>query len=108
MMALAFGLVPLANRTAVVNHSKAKGMACSVYGSQLLMESLYIAREADFALSLLTSTSERSSAHMVYDVGKTTALDAWDDRFKPNQDWNHAWGLRQPVSFHVTLWTYSL
>jgi len=29
---------------------------------------------------------------MVYKVGTTIALEAWDDRFKPNQDWNHAWG----------------
>ena len=56
------------------------------------MEALYEAGEDDFALTLLTSTSERSWAHMVYDVGTTIALEAWDDRFKPNQDWNHAWG----------------
>jgi hypothetical protein len=29
---------------------------------------------------------------MIYDVGTTITLEAWDDRFKPNQDWNHAWG----------------
>jgi hypothetical protein len=29
---------------------------------------------------------------MVYDVGTTMALEAWDTRYKPNQDWNHAWG----------------
>jgi hypothetical protein len=29
---------------------------------------------------------------MVYDVGTTIALEAWDTRYKPNQDWNHAWG----------------
>ena len=92
MTALAFGLVPEANREAVVAHLKQKGMACSVYGSQFLMEALYAGGEADYALSLLTSTSERSWAHMVYDVGTTIALEAWDDRFKPNQDWNHAWG----------------
>ena len=92
MVALAFGLVDEENRAAVVDHLKAKGMACSVYGSQFLMEALYAAHEADFALTLLTATSERSWAHMVYDVGTTMALEAWDDRFKPNQDWNHAWG----------------
>ena len=25
-------------------------------------------------------------------VGSTLTLEAWDDSFKPNQDWNHAWG----------------
>jgi hypothetical protein len=92
MTALAFGLVPEANRERVLDHLKSKGMACSVYGSQFLMESLYEACEADYALSLLTATNERSWAHMVYDVETTIALEAWDDRFKPNQDWNHAWG----------------
>lgn len=92
MTALAFGLVPDENRERVVNFVKSKGMACSVYGSQFLMEGLYEAGEDDFALTLLTSTSERSWAHMVYDVGTTIALEAWDDRFKPNQDWSHAWG----------------
>ncbi len=92
MTALAFGLVPEESRGAVLDHLKEKGMACSVYGSQFLMEALYEACEADFALTLMTSTSERSWAHMVYDVGTTIALEAWDDRFKPNQDWNHAWG----------------
>ena len=29
---------------------------------------------------------------MIYDVGTTITLEAWDNRFKPNQDWNHAWG----------------
>ena len=92
MTALAFGLVPEANTERVLDFMKSRGVACSVYGSQFLMESLYEAGEADYALSLLTSTSDRSWAHMVYDVGTTIALEAWDDRYKPNQDWNHAWG----------------
>lgn len=25
-------------------------------------------------------------------VGSTITLEAWDDSFKPNQDWNHPWG----------------
>ncbi|MEE2752363.1 MAG: alpha-L-rhamnosidase C-terminal domain-containing protein [Candidatus Latescibacterota bacterium] len=92
MTALAFGLVPEVNRERVLDHLKSKGMACSVYGSQFLMEALYEACESDYALSLLTATNDRSWAHMVYKVGTTIALEAWDDRFKPNQDWNHAWG----------------
>ncbi|MBS14411.1 MAG: alpha-L-rhamnosidase [Gemmatimonadetes bacterium] len=92
MTSLVFGLVPEENREAVVAFLKSKGMACSVYASQFLMEALYAGGEDDYALSLLTSLAERSWAHMVYDVRTTIALEAWDDRFKPNQDWNHAWG----------------
>ncbi len=29
---------------------------------------------------------------MVEDVGTTITLEAWDNKYKPNQDWNHAWG----------------
>jgi hypothetical protein len=92
MTALAFGLLPGSVRTRVSEFVASKGMACSVYASQFLLEGLYEAGEGEHALSLLTSTSERSWAHMIYDVGTTIALEAWDDRFKPNQDWNHAWG----------------
>jgi hypothetical protein len=29
---------------------------------------------------------------MIYDLGSTITLEAWDPQFKPNLDWNHAWG----------------
>lgn len=29
---------------------------------------------------------------MIYDVGSTITLEAWDPKYKPNLDWNHAWG----------------
>jgi hypothetical protein len=25
-------------------------------------------------------------------VGSTISLEAWDNKYKPNQDWNHVWG----------------
>lgn len=40
---------------------------------------------------LLTSDAERSWYNMIR-VGSTISLEAWDDKYKPNQDWNHAWG----------------
>jgi len=92
MFPLAFGLVPDSLQPTVVDFIRSKGMACSVYGSQFLLDGLYEAGEADYALALLVSRLERSWAHMIYDVGTTMALEAWDDRFKPNEDWNHAWG----------------
>ena len=89
---LAFGLVPEEKQEKVVEHIKSRGMACSVYAAQHLLDGLYKAGAEDYALSLLTSTKERSWAHMIYDVGSTISLEAWDNKFKPNQDWNHAWG----------------
>jgi hypothetical protein len=92
IFALACGVVPDENISRVVAFVKLRGMACSVYVSQMVLEALYAAGAGEDALSLLTATGERSWAHMIYDVGTTIALEAWDNRLKPNQDWNHAWG----------------
>ena len=91
MMALVFNLVPEENKKAVIDFIKSRGMACSVYGSQYLLEGLYNAGEADYALSLLTATNDRSWWNMIR-VGSTISMEAWDMKYKPNSDWNHAWG----------------
>ena len=75
----------------VADYVVSKGMACSVYAAQYLMEGLYKAGRADTAFSLLTSRDIRSWYNMIR-VGSTVTLEAWDNKFKPNQDWNHAWG----------------
>jgi hypothetical protein len=91
MIPLAFGLVPEDRQKSVADFVVSKGMACSVYAAQYLMEGLYEAGRADEAFALLTSRDIRSWYNMIR-VGSTITLEAWDDRFKPNQDWNHAWG----------------
>ncbi|MGB7393820.1 MAG: alpha-L-rhamnosidase C-terminal domain-containing protein, partial [Pricia sp.] len=91
MFPLAFGIVPESRQASVVEFIKSRGMAASVYGSQYLMEGLYNAGEADYALELLTSESDRSWYNMIR-IGATMTLEAWDMKYKPNADWNHAWG----------------
>jgi arylsulfatase A-like enzyme len=91
MLPLAFGLVPDEYINSVLEFIKSRGMACSVYGSQYLLDGLYKAGAEDYALSLLTSTSERSWYNMIR-IGSTITLEAWDNKFKNNLDWNHAWG----------------
>ncbi|GAB2526787.1 alpha-L-rhamnosidase-related protein [Spirosoma aerophilum] len=91
MMALAFGLVPEKVQARVLAHMRSRGMACSVYGSQFLLDALYNANEGAYALALMTSTDERSWYNMIR-TGSTMTTEAWDTRYKPNQDWNHAWG----------------
>ncbi|WP_163397425.1 sulfatase-like hydrolase/transferase [Flavobacterium fluviatile] len=91
MMPLAFGLVPEEHLKTVVEFVKSRSMACSVYGSQFLMDGLYNAGEADYALKLLASTDQRSWYNMIR-IGSTITLEAWDLEFKNNLDWNHAWG----------------
>lgn len=91
MFPLAFGLVPAEHVSAVVNTVQRRGMACSVYGAQYLMEGLFANGAAGRALELITAPTDRSWRHMV-DSGATITWEAWDMKYKPNQDWNHAWG----------------
>lgn len=91
MMALAFDITHDANKKSVANFIKSRGMACSVYGSQYLLEALYNANEANYALKLMTATDDRSWWNMIK-IGSTITLEAWDTKYKPNLDWNHAWG----------------
>lgn len=91
MIPLAFNLVPDEHRPTVISFIKSREMACSVYGAQYLLEGLYEAGEAPYALYLLTSTGDRSWWNMIRS-GATMAMEAWDMKYKPNSDWNHAWG----------------
>ena len=91
MFPLAFGLVPDEYLQSVADFVVSRGMACSVYGSQFLLEALYEAGRDGDALRRLTSEQERSWMNMM-DEGSTITMEAWGNRFKTNQDWNHAWG----------------
>jgi alpha-L-rhamnosidase len=91
MFALAFELVDSKYQPEVLDFVKSRGMACSVYGSQFLLDAIYNAGGGDYGLSLLTSKTDRSWYNMIR-VGSTITLEAWDNKYKPNQDWNHAWG----------------
>ena len=88
---LAFGMVPARQQARVLDFLHTRGMACSVYGAQFLLDALYEAHDADYAYQMLTKTDERGWYHMI-EVGSTISLEAWDNKYKPNQDWNHAWG----------------
>ena len=91
MMPLAFGMVPQEKIAHITEYIKSRKMACSVYGAQFLLDALYAAGEGEYALSLLSSTAERSWYNMIR-LGSTITLEAWDNRYKANLDWNHAWG----------------
>ncbi len=91
MFPLMFGLVPDSCQESVLEFVKSRGMACSVYGAQFLLDALFTAGEDDYAISLMASTSIRSWYNMIR-CGSTITLEAWDKVFKGNLDWNHAWG----------------
>lgn len=93
MFALAFGIVDnQTNIKTVSEFVKSKGMACSVYGAQMLFDGLYNAKEDDYALKLLTDTIGNRNFYNMIRTGSSMALEAWDEQYKPNLDWNHAWG----------------
>jgi hypothetical protein len=88
---LAFDLVPAADREHVTSWLAGRGMVCSVYAAQYLLEGLF-ENDADAdALALIAAPTDRSWRHMV-ESGATITWEAWDQRYKPNQDWTHAWG----------------
>ena len=91
MFPLTFGLVPEKYVGKVNSFVQSRGLACSVYGSQFLLDAVYDGNNANYGLKLLASTDERSWYNMIR-VGSTISLEAWDNKYKPNQDWNHAWG----------------
>lgn len=91
MLPLAFDLVPECHRDRVAAFVKSRGMACSVFGAQYLLEALYRAGEEVHALALMTARHDRSWWNMIR-LGSTVSLEAWDWQYKNNLDWNHAWG----------------
>src|SRR3989339_121801 len=103
MIPLAFGLVPAEHVKAVAGFIKSRGMACSVYGAQYLLEGLYKAGEAEYALSLMTATHDRGWYNMIK-TGSTITMEAWDMKYKPNADLNHAWGTAPANIIPRYLW----
>jgi alpha-L-rhamnosidase len=90
MYPLCFGLVPEGNRKTVIDYIKTRGMACGVYGSNYLMEALFDNDQTDYAFSLLQSDSDRSWLNMIR-LGATMTTEAWDNKYKSNNGWSHAW-----------------
>lgn len=88
---LAFGLVPEANRAKTAEWLADRGMRCSVYAAQYLMEGLFENGADSEALDLILADNDRSWKHML-ESGTTISWEAWDLKYKSNQDWNHAWG----------------
>ena len=88
---LAFGIVPAGHRASVTDFVTQRGMACSVYAAQYLLEALFANNSGKHALALITADNDRSWKHMI-ESGTTITWEAWGQKYKPNQDWNHAWG----------------
>lgn len=91
MMAILCGLLEPEEVPAVADFVESRGLNCSIFGAHDLLESLYAAGRGDAALRLMTGDGLRSWYNGLR-LGTTITLEAWDDSFKPNQDWNHIAG----------------
>lgn len=91
MFPLAFGMVPQDRVQRVAAYVQSRGMACSVYGAQFLLDALYLAGRDEAALRLMAGKGRRSWYNMLR-MGSTITTEAWDNVYKSNLDWNHAWG----------------
>lgn len=88
--ALALGLCDAQHSAAVANYVISRGMACSVFGSQFLLDALFLNGHAAEAIDMIKSDRKRSWMNMLRS-GATITMEDWDAKFKPNLDWNHAW-----------------
>ncbi len=90
MMPLATGMVDDSCRAQVLGFVKKRGMVCSPFGAQFLLDGIFDADDPDYALQLLTDTTQRSWYFMIK-RGSTMTTESWNDSLKNNLDWNHAW-----------------
>jgi len=91
MYALRFGLVPENRRAHCLSFIKSRGMACSVFSAQFLLEALFMNGEAEAAVSLMTSEGERSWLEMIRH-GAVATTESWLSHPKLNMSWAHPWG----------------
>jgi hypothetical protein len=90
MAAVCTGIVREEEKAAVAEFLREKGMACSVYGAQYLLDACFELGLGGHAVELMTSDGLRSWRNMLR-AGATVTMEAWDNSVKPNQDWNHSW-----------------
>ncbi len=87
---LAFDLVPTDLQRPVLDWLESRGMAGSVYAAHYLLEVFFRHGRPQAAIELIDSRELRSW-HNMLEQGATMTMEAWDQRFKTNQDWNHPW-----------------
>jgi hypothetical protein len=95
---LAFGLVPASRKVATLTALKERiaayggGFPCSVYGAQFLLDALFENGEGKTAFGLMRNRTDRGWFNMLDKYDATITHEAWDPKYKENEDWNHIWG----------------
>lgn len=91
MYALRFGLVPPERVASCLKFVKSRGMACSVFTAQFLLETLFQYGEDQAAVALMTRDGDRSWLDMI-GHGAVATTEAWLADNKLNMSWVHPWG----------------
>lgn len=92
MFALRFGLTDTPEETAAHQAIiRERGLVCSVYGVQFLLESCFVGGLDELGMAFLTNDGPRSWFNMMRE-GATTTMESWGENDKPFQDWSHPWG----------------
>jgi alpha-L-rhamnosidase len=67
-----------------------RGMACSVFCANFLIDALYDGGRAADAVRLMTDTGQRSWLHII-EQGAGSPMEAWDPALKSNTTYSHPW-----------------
>lgn len=92
-VAVTSGVLPSCMRDRVADYIVRKGMSCSTYMAQHVLEALCLSGRIDDALALMTSRGERGWLAMM-EKGATITMEFWDLTLKEKwrvPDMNHAW-----------------
>lgn len=96
MFALWSGIVPEANQQYIAGWLAGRGMACSLYGAQFLLETLFRYGQEEAAFKLLLSDGPRSWLNML-NHGATMTTEVFDLNADYAMSWAHPWGT-SPVN----------
>ena len=67
-----------------------RGMVCSVFCANFLVDALYKGGRPEDAMRMLTGTGQRSWLHMI-EQGAGSPMEAWDPDLKSNSTFSHPW-----------------
>ncbi|MDO8186075.1 family 78 glycoside hydrolase catalytic domain [Conexibacter sp. JD483] len=95
--ALAFGIPEPARAAKAAAYLDGRGMSCSVFCAQFVLQGLTNAGRADASIRMMTATSQRSWLHMI-ELGAGAVMEAWDPALKPNTSFSHPWASSPVVN----------
>jgi alpha-L-rhamnosidase len=90
VFALAFGVAGPGQIGRAADYVAGRGIVCSVFCANFLIQGLYNAGRGADAVRLMTSTGTRSWRHMIA-LGAGSPMEAWDPSLKSNLTFSHPW-----------------